>query len=56
MKVKIKLQKTSQPPNYDNVENTYQKGDFYCIYLADETVKKFPIQDIFSITEDYVEH
>lgn len=56
MKVKLKLSKTSQPIEYDNVENTYQKGSFYCIYLGNEEVKKYPISNIFSVTEDYGQH
>lgn len=33
--------------------STYQKGDLFCIYCTDGKVRKFPLQHIFKITEDY---
>lgn len=30
---------------------TYQKGDLYCVKVADGHYKKFPIANIFSIDE-----
>jgi hypothetical protein len=56
MKVKIRLKNTSQQIEYEKVINTYEKGQFYCLYLDNETVKKFPIIELFDITEDYGEH
>ena len=54
MKVKIRLQETSQAVIIDGVENTYTKGPFYCVYIkATGKVRKFPIATIFEVEEDY---
>ena len=56
MKVSIRLKTSSQAITFENVFNTYQKGDLYCIAFMKEdarAVKKFPIADIFDITESY---
>jgi len=54
MRVEIRLRETSQPRIFENVENTYQKGDFFCVYLKCENkVIKIPIGLIFDIIEDY---
>lgn len=52
MKVGLTLKDTSKTLWFDEVSNTYEKGSFYCIYI-NEKVNKFPINDIFSIIEDY---
>ena len=53
MKVKIRFRDASQAKEFSDVLNTYQKGDFYCIYRSNDTVKKYPIDTIFDIDEDY---
>lgn len=52
MKVEIHLNEQSQPIVVENVINTYQKGDLFCVYCKDE-VYKFPINHIFRIKENY---
>ena len=52
MKVSIRFLLTSQPVVHEDVENTYQKGDLFCIRTG-LNVFKYPIQHIFDITEDY---
>ena len=54
MKVEIYLEKTSQRIVFENVTNTYQKGDLFCVYLEEKSlVYKYPINHIFNIKEDY---
>ncbi len=60
MKVQIELKETSQPIILEDVLNTYQKGDLFCVYLLagpeafqEERVYKFPISNIWRIKEDY---
>ena len=52
MKVKIRLYQTSQAIELQ-AKNTYQKGDFYCVYLESGVVKKYPVQHIFEVEECY---
>jgi hypothetical protein len=52
MKVLVWLKETSQPIEFELVKNTYQKGDFYCVY-AGQMVTKFPIGNIFRVVETY---
>lgn len=56
MKVAVQLKGQSQPIEYDQVVNTYQKSDMFCVYLKSETVHKFPMQNIWRIVEDYGYH
>lgn len=49
--VKLELMETSQPLEMEAV-NTYTKGPFYCVYDG-VLVKKFPVQNIFRVTEEY---
>ncbi len=51
MTVKVHLYTQSQPVVIDTVRNAYQKGSLYCVMQTDGTVRKFPIEHIFSITE-----
>lgn len=51
MKVQVWLKGTSQEISYGNVRNTYQKGSLFCLMLTDGTVVKYPIADIFRVTE-----
>jgi len=53
MRVNIQLEGTSLPIEYNNAINTYTKDDFYCIYLEDETVHKYPTINIFRVIESY---
>jgi hypothetical protein len=52
MVVVIELKETSQALTYENVSNTYTKGDLYCVYV-DGLVYKFPLGNIWRITETY---
>lgn len=54
--VTVHLKTQSQPIEYQNVLNAYQKGSFYCIYLPGGVVDKYPIRDIFRVKEDYGPH
>lgn len=52
MKVEISLIETSQAVCHENVKNTYTKGPLFCVYVGN-TVYKYPIANIWRITEDY---
>ena len=52
MKVKLFLTEASQPIEYIDVKNTYQKGEMFCIYF-NGLVHKFPIQHIWRVEETY---
>ena len=52
MKVEVQLLSTSQAIVHDNVINSYQKGDLFCVYESNK-VYKYPIGNIFRIVEDY---
>jgi hypothetical protein len=52
MIVKVELKETSQAIELEAV-NTYTKGALYCAYLKDKTVQKFPLANIWRITESY---
>lgn len=52
MKVTIYLKETSQPLVFENVANTYTKGLLYCIYINHSLIHKFPLSNIFKITEE----
>ena len=53
MLVKVHLLHQSKPVEIDNVRNTYQKGDFFCVMIDGESVQKFPIQHIFRVVEEW---
>jgi hypothetical protein len=56
MKIEIQRNETSQPIVYENVENSYTKGNMYCIlFIKNEKkiVHKYPLCSIFRVTEDY---
>jgi hypothetical protein len=55
MKVSVQYLDQSQPMNYENVDNTYMKGNMFCVKIG-EKVYKHPIQQIWRITEEYGEH
>ena len=54
--VYVHLKAQSQPIKYEHVLNTYEKGSFYCVYCADETVYKHTLADIWCVKEDYGWH
>lgn len=52
MIVEIQLKENSQRLQHTDVEVTYQKGSFYCIYDRSEaTTYKYPIEDIWRVKE-----
>ncbi len=51
MKVTVQLKETSQYIVHD-ADNTYQKGDLFCVRVGD-FVYKYPIANIFRIVESY---
>lgn len=53
MTVTIHLKEQSHPIVYESVKNAYEKGSFYCVYLSNGTVYKYPIADIFRVIETY---
>lgn len=53
MKIVVHLKNMSRPREYDQVFNAYEKGRFYCLYLSDGKVHKYPIADIFRTIEEY---
>lgn len=53
MTVKIHMQSQSHPIVRNNVKNAYTKDGLYCLYLSDGTVKKYPMCNIFEVTEQY---
>lgn len=55
MRVKVRLEKVSQPLTYD-AGGTYEKGSFYCVRLPNEEVVKIPLANIFMVVEDYGYH
>jgi len=52
IKVVVSLKETSQYLQYE-AENTYQKGDFFCILLASGKVLKYPVANIWRVEEEY---
>ena len=43
----------SKPIKREGVVNAYTKDGLYCLYMADGTVKKYPMVNIWEITEEY---
>lgn len=52
MEVKIWLKETSQPLK-KQAKVTYQKGDFYVVILEGNIVEKYPIGNIWRVSETY---
>ena len=50
-KVEVHLKHQSEPVVCENVRNTYQKGDLFCVMYVTGMVDKFPIRDIFRVRE-----
>ena len=55
IKTKIELLTTSQPIERDDVLNTYTKDGLYCVQRSRDVVEKFPVDQLFRVTEDYSE-
>lgn len=53
MTIFIAMKEASQTIEHDNVRNTYTKGPFYCVYTDLDQVIKYPVADIWRVTEDY---
>lgn len=53
--VEVWLDQSSEPLTFEAV-STYQKGDMFCVYTADDLVRKFPIAHIFRVVEGYGTH
>ncbi len=54
MKIWVILFETSQPILHEDVTNTFQKGEFYCVYVeATNLVYKYPLGNIFRVVEEY---
>jgi hypothetical protein len=51
MKIKIHLKEQSKPIIRKKVRNAYQKGGFYCIMLNSGIVYKYPLENIYEVTE-----
>ena len=56
LKVIVQLKESSQPIIYDDVLNTYQKGDMFIIYTDEEFSYKHPMNTIWRIKEEYGYH
>lgn len=48
--VVIRFHQASEPMTFENVSNTYTKGDLFCLRMGHETLK-FPLMSIFSIRD-----
>jgi len=57
MKIEVHTCGASNPVTYYNVENAYQKGDFYCVIVAnpgeESVVYKHPLPTIWRVVETY---
>ncbi len=55
MTVLIHNKDQSQPMIFDNVDNTYVKGGFFCLVdRKNNEVMKLPMSEIFRVIEPYV--
>ena len=53
MTVEIFLKETSQRIKFEDAQNAYTKGPFYCVLTKDNFVYKYPIADMFNTKESY---
>lgn len=53
--VRVQLKTTSQPIIHEAV-TTYEKGAFFCILRSDDVTVKYPVADIWRVTEEYGWH
>lgn len=52
IKVAISLIETSQVVEH-SAKNTYTKGPFFCVYEETGKVFKYPVRNIWRVTEEY---
>lgn len=50
IRVEVLINDTSMPKIYENVVNTFQEGNLFCVQM-DKTIDKFPIASIYRIRE-----
>jgi hypothetical protein len=55
MHVSIKLQTSTHEFRFEDARRTYMRGGFYCVIGADESVRRFPINDVMEIKEESTE-
>jgi hypothetical protein len=54
MKVQIHNVDQSHPMTFEDVDNTYIKGEFFCLVWREKNVvQKYPINRIFRVIEPY---
>lgn len=51
LRIKVHMKDQSMPVEHMSVKNTYVKGPFYCVYCHDEMVYKYPVENIWRVTE-----
>lgn len=52
MQVQIHLMSQSQPIER-TASNTYTKDGMFCVFLPNGSVEKYPLVNIFRVSEDY---
>lgn len=52
IEVRIELTETSQSIIRE-AQNTYTKGAMFCVYTKDGLVEKYPLANIWRVTETY---
>lgn len=53
MTVQIFLKETSQRIKFEEAQNSYTKGPFFCVLTKDNFVYKYPVANIFNVKETY---
>lgn len=51
LRIGVHMKDQSQPVEHMSVKNAYVKGPFYCVYCHDEMVYKYPVINIWRVTE-----
>lgn len=51
LSVNVHLKEQSQPIQRQNVVNTYLKDGLFCLLLSSGDVEKYPLMNIFRVTE-----
>lgn len=51
--VSVHLKDQSQPIDYEDVQNVYEKGSLLCVLSTDGRVHKYPLINVWRVTEDY---
>ncbi len=52
MMIAVHLLSQAKPVVHDNVKNAYTKDGLYCLMMNDGVVLKYPLINIFRITEN----